>query len=84
MSEFILCLCSPVKVTALRRAGHPPKESYRLSIRFVISSLILNGDKPDSLILQGRRIKIIELGNKPIHDEINPSKPIGYYMYHLL
>jgi hypothetical protein len=28
ISAFILCLCCPVQVTALRRADPPPKESY--------------------------------------------------------
>jgi hypothetical protein len=28
---FILCLCCPVQVAALRRADPPPKECYRLS-----------------------------------------------------
>jgi hypothetical protein len=28
----LFCLCCPVKVAALRRADHPSKESYQLSI----------------------------------------------------
>jgi hypothetical protein len=31
MFAFILCLCCPVKVAALRRADQPSKESYQLS-----------------------------------------------------
>jgi phage tail sheath gpL-like len=32
-----------VQVVALQRADPPSKESYQLSIRFIISELILNG-----------------------------------------
>jgi hypothetical protein len=31
MFAFILCLCCPVQVAALRRPDPPSKESYRLS-----------------------------------------------------
>jgi mannitol-specific phosphotransferase system IIBC component len=41
----------------LRRADPPYEESYRLSIIFIISELILNGNRPESLIRQGRRRK---------------------------
>jgi hypothetical protein len=54
MSAFILCLSSPLQVAALRRADPPSKESYRLSTRFTIIELILNGNRPDSLIRQGK------------------------------
>jgi hypothetical protein len=30
LCAFILCLCCPVQVPALRRADHPSKESYQL------------------------------------------------------
>jgi hypothetical protein len=52
---LLLSLCCLVWVTALRRADHPSKGSYRLSIRSVSSELILNGNRPESLIRQGRR-----------------------------
>jgi hypothetical protein len=56
MSVFILCLCCPVKVGALRRADPPCKKSYWLSIRFKFQiSLILNGHRPENLIHQGGR-----------------------------
>jgi hypothetical protein len=41
--------------SALRRADPPSKESYQLSIGFIISELILNGDRSEKLIRQGRR-----------------------------
>jgi hypothetical protein len=31
---FILCLCCPVQVAALRRADHSSKESYRLCTKY--------------------------------------------------
>jgi hypothetical protein len=31
LSDFILCMCRPVYVAALRRADHPLKEFYQLS-----------------------------------------------------
>jgi hypothetical protein len=39
----------------LRRADPPSKESYLLSTRLTISELILNGNRPESVIRQGRR-----------------------------
>jgi hypothetical protein len=33
LSAFILCLCCPVQVTAMLRADHSSKESYRLRLR---------------------------------------------------
>jgi hypothetical protein len=40
MPSFVLYLCYPVRVTALRRADPPSKESYKLSTRFIISELV--------------------------------------------
>jgi hypothetical protein len=37
VSAFILCLCCPVYVAALRRADHSSKESYQLSIKCKIT-----------------------------------------------
>jgi hypothetical protein len=39
----------------LATADLPSKEVYRLSVRSIISELILNGNRPDSLIHQRRR-----------------------------
>jgi hypothetical protein len=55
LSAFVLCLCCPVYVAALRRANPPSKESYQLSTRSIFSELILNGNTPESQIRQGRR-----------------------------
>jgi hypothetical protein len=55
LSAFDLCLCRPVQVAALRGADHQSTGSYQPSIRFIISQLILNGNRPDSLIPQGGR-----------------------------
>jgi hypothetical protein len=56
ISVFVL---SCVYVAALRRADLPSKESYQLSTRLIISELILNGNRQNSLIRQGgkRRCK---------------------------
>jgi hypothetical protein len=51
-SVFVL-FCAG-RVVALRRADRPSKESYH-SIRSIISELILNRNRPESLIRQGRR-----------------------------
>jgi hypothetical protein len=50
LSTFLLCLCCPVQVAALRRSDHPSKESYQLSVRMIISELILIGNRPEGLI----------------------------------
>jgi hypothetical protein len=52
LSACILCLCCLVLVAALRHADHPSEESYKLCMS---SELILNRNKSDSLIHQGRR-----------------------------
>jgi hypothetical protein len=36
MSAFLLCLCCPVHVAALRQADPPSKEPYRLCITFIV------------------------------------------------
>jgi hypothetical protein len=54
LSAFVLCLCCPVYVVALYRAGPLSKESYQLSTRFTVSELILNGNRSESQIRQGR------------------------------
>jgi hypothetical protein len=50
-SAFILCLCYPVYVAALRRADHPSKASYRQPIK-IHNFRILNQNRPKSLIRQ--------------------------------
>jgi hypothetical protein len=55
LSFCVYCLCCPVLVAALWRADPPSRESYRLSIRVIISELILNRNRPESLICQHRR-----------------------------
>jgi hypothetical protein len=44
---FLRLFC-PVLIVALERAGHPSRESYQLFTRFIISDLILNGNRPSS------------------------------------
>jgi hypothetical protein len=39
----------------VRRAGYPYKKNYQLSIRFIISYVILNGNSPKSLTCKGGR-----------------------------
>jgi hypothetical protein len=52
-SVFMLsCIC-----TGLVTSSSPSKESYRLSTWLIISELILNGNRPESLIRRGRRRK---------------------------
>jgi hypothetical protein len=54
----LLCLCfvlSFLYVAALGRADHSSKESYQLSVGFIIWDVILNGNRPESLIRRGRR-----------------------------
>jgi hypothetical protein len=56
MSALIRYLCCPMKVAALRWADHTSKESSQLSIRFMISELILNRNRPENFIRhRGRR-----------------------------
>jgi hypothetical protein len=55
MPVLFLCLCCPVKIATLRRPDPPSTGSKQLSLRLTISELILNGNKPDSLIHEGRR-----------------------------
>jgi hypothetical protein len=39
---------------SLEKMAHPPsKESYLLPVKFIVSELILNGNKPENLISQG-------------------------------
>jgi hypothetical protein len=52
LSAFLLCLCS-VQVAGLWR--DPFKASYQLSVRFVVSELIVNGNGPQSPIRQRRK-----------------------------
>jgi hypothetical protein len=54
---------------ALRRSDPPAKESYQLSIRFIISELIPNRNRPDSLIRQGRGRRTMLLIN--VSEEID-------------
>jgi hypothetical protein len=50
--------------SVLASGWSPSKESYRLSARFTISELILNGNMPDSVIREdGRRIWGCEVGS---------------------
>jgi hypothetical protein len=42
----------------LQQADHPLKESYKLSIKFLVTELILNGNRPEGLIHQGGRRKV--------------------------
>jgi hypothetical protein len=51
----VFVLYCPVQVAALRRADPPSEASYQLSVRFIISELILNGNRPESLILQDKK-----------------------------
>jgi hypothetical protein len=44
----------------------PSKESYRLSTRFTVSELMLNENRPESLIRQGKRRRREEKKNKSI------------------
>jgi hypothetical protein len=60
MSAFFKCLCCPVEVAGLRGADLPSKGFYRLSIRFIISQLILNKNRPEGDIRQVRRGRIPE------------------------
>jgi hypothetical protein len=46
MFAFILCLCCPVEVAALRRADHSSKESYKLSISVRLRNLARGGVGP--------------------------------------
>jgi hypothetical protein len=46
MFAFILCLCCPVYVAALRRADHSSKESYQLSISVRLWNLKRGGLGP--------------------------------------
>jgi hypothetical protein len=55
MSVCVYSVCCPVEVAALRRADQPSEKSNRLSVRFVISELILYGNRPHSLIRQCRK-----------------------------
>jgi hypothetical protein len=50
---------SPVKEGALLRADFSPKESYKLSARLKISEFILNGEKTEGLIHEGRRRRML-------------------------
>jgi hypothetical protein len=56
---YSVLVLSIVGSCGLRRAGPPPKESYRLSTRFTVSTLILNGHRSEGLILQGRRRSLL-------------------------
>jgi hypothetical protein len=56
LSTLIACLCC-VWVATLRLADIPSKDSYWQFIKFIFSDLIANGNKPQSLIHQGRRIR---------------------------
>jgi hypothetical protein len=59
MPSFVLCLCCSVKAGALRWADGPLKESYHMSIRFCISELIPNGNKPQNLFLKSGRTEAV-------------------------
>jgi hypothetical protein len=49
--DACVCVCGVLcKVAALLLSSHPCKESYGLSIRFVISELILKRNRPEGLI----------------------------------
>jgi hypothetical protein len=61
--SVVLCTSLPCS-----RADPPSKESYRLSVRFIISELLLNVNRPEVLIRQGGIRRII-MKNKEI-DEI--------------
>jgi hypothetical protein len=52
-----ICVSSVFVLSGVGRADPPSKESYKLSIRFIISKFILNGNGPESLMHQGRRIR---------------------------
>jgi hypothetical protein len=46
MSMFILCLCCPIQVMTLRQA-----EASKETTKMYIFRLIVNGNRPDDLIL---------------------------------
>jgi hypothetical protein len=56
-ARALLCLCSPVQVVALQRADPLSKESYQLSTRFRVSGLILNWNRPEVIMSDGRSRK---------------------------
>jgi hypothetical protein len=47
---------SAIRLFCLVLADHPSNESYRLCIGFVISELILNGQRPESLIRESIKV----------------------------
>jgi hypothetical protein len=57
---------NPVEAAALRRADSPSKESYQWPLRFIISELFRNRNKPWSLIRQCGRGDIVTDIHKPI------------------
>jgi hypothetical protein len=53
----LFCSRCAVQTAALQQADLPSKESYRLSVRVIISELIKNCNMPESVIRQARRIR---------------------------
>jgi hypothetical protein len=49
----LCCGCFSAWVGALRRAAVPIKEAHQPRVRFLISQLFLNANRPDSLLRQG-------------------------------
>jgi hypothetical protein len=88
--EAWMCVCVSVRVVLWGAGDPPPMESYRKPPSFMISELILNGNRPDSLIRQDRRrrskIKHMEpydlpqywqylLRNSTINSNCTPRRP---------
>jgi hypothetical protein len=55
VSAFTLCMCCLGQVEVLRRTDPPSKGSYQLSVRSIISELILNGKRSEGLIHQRKK-----------------------------
>jgi hypothetical protein len=70
MFAFILCLCCPVQVAALRRADHSSKESYQLSISVRLRNLIKRRPRPNRAVAQYKK-----------KNKINELEELNAYIY---